>query len=82
MANNLINPAEGIWQPIETAPRDGTEVLAWCDFDSLRCAIVISYEPNDENPKWPWWDWDCRGIHESVPTHWMPLPAPPEGNAV
>jgi hypothetical protein len=65
------------WKPIEDAPRDSTEILTHCDLDGPRHCIVVSFEENDENPKWPWWDWDCKGIHESVPTHFVPLPPPP-----
>ena len=65
------------WKPIEEAPRDSTEILTHCDFDGPRHCIVVSFEENDENPKWPWWDWDCKGIHESVPTHFVHLPPPP-----
>lgn len=61
------------WKPIETAPKDGTKFLsyekAWneyivCYWDrSSFMAISI----------------DQFGCNEPVePTHWMPLPTPPE----
>lgn len=66
------------WQPIATAPRDGP-VLVW-DYHGMVAAI---YNPLDG--KW-WLDLPYRfeaGIPklELEPTHWMPLPAPPEGPA-
>jgi hypothetical protein len=68
------------WQPIETAPRDGTEVLVACPFDDG------SYEMSVAS----WWvkSWAARGRDNDVrlpmlildrqPTHWMRLPADPE----
>ena len=54
------------WQPIETAPRDGTNVLAfWSDWGD--CGVV-------RFDRGEWW----AMMHDVVtPTHWMPLPAPP-----
>jgi hypothetical protein len=65
------------WQPIETAPKDGTEVLLWIKGD-------------EESPRKGRWEerLDLRRGHkwcvaygwcEDTPTHWMPLPEPPEG---
>jgi hypothetical protein len=59
------------WQPIETAPKDGTEILAvWCG--KLMLALW-----NTEANNWQEYsngDFDTGGEL----THWMPLPEPPK----
>ena len=58
------------WQPIEAAPKDGTEFVGYWEF-----AIT------DGVPQWmagrAWWD-DGRFRFESLkhgpPTHWTPAP--------
>ena len=56
------------WQPIETAPKEETEILT---FDALDALIIICV----------WWDemgWvDAQEFLPRQPTHWMPLPSPP-----
>jgi hypothetical protein len=56
------------WQPIETAPRDGTTVLAWCD-EWKHARTAWAYESDQ---------WQAAPPSIFQPTHWMPLPAPPE----
>lgn len=58
--------ADQHWQPIETAPKDGTEVVV-VDFDGDR---FIASSTDGKN----WYD--CA-YPVYCPTHWMPLPAPP-----
>lgn len=66
------------WQPIETAPRDGTRVLlahdewvgagAWCK------------EGNGNGPFWTDYSvasWPYEEYAEIAPSHWMPLPDAP-----
>ncbi len=65
--------AERVWQPIETAPRDGSRFLAFQRGDGdqrFECWW------QDDFGIWSGWmdDWDG----EPEPTHWMPLPTPPE----
>lgn len=67
------------WQPIETAPKDGTVILV------LKKSIMndgggifmASYGKLDD---WQVWDWRIKqypqGTWDSV-THWQPLPQPP-----
>lgn len=70
----LSQPA---WRPISEAPRDGTAILLYED-DSVTTAWWYKH--------WREGFWytgyDCAD-HGSFkverPTHWMPLPAPPEG---
>lgn len=73
------------WQPIETAPKDGTWIVAlvagaddrWEHLNGR--AFVVRHEGKTAS------DYDLGwalhpgfgGVHESWFTHWMPLPKPP-----
>lgn len=63
------------WQPIETAPRDGTKVDLWCSHvlhGSVRAADA-RYIVNN----WVIGDLEERLNPDWIPIHWMPLPAAP-----
>ena len=64
------------WQPIEDAPRDGTMILGWCR--SLGRHIVYWGAQPEHNPHATWISATCRINHIDKPTHWRPLPAPPD----
>jgi hypothetical protein len=61
------------WQPIETAPKDGTAVLLWLSGDAafFDWMVVGSYDGDDAG-----WN-DGITMFRLEPTHWMPLPRPP-----
>lgn len=76
------------WQPIETAPRDGTSIIAWCLFEDT-CEsggpVVVSwchrgvesYDPRTGKTTDVYAFYDgCRAPQGL--THWMPIPAKPE----
>lgn len=67
------------WKPIETAPKDGTEVLLLLEESSrYYSGCVVSYFDGGE---WrdPLHEDDAELSHSGCgkPTHWMPLPTPP-----
>lgn len=55
-----------VWQAIQSAPTDGTHVLAW-DGD----VVEVVYWNALMNR------WSCADESNMLATHWMPLPAPP-----
>jgi len=67
------------WQPIETAPKDGSSVLAYAPLstDPHRADKPYRILPMrwDESQCWRT---DIMPFVRFSPTHWMPLPAPPE----
>lgn len=81
------------WQPIETAPKDGTAVLVYGDGafvgapnTGVREWVQLTenygrwFEPNisaHESDDWL----DGRTVYSNL-THWMPLPAPPLADRV
>jgi hypothetical protein len=71
------------WQPIETAPRDGTRVLGFdtTAFNKDQEVAVVNWWPNGDGG---YWSLSVPGAgyldsDEFAPTYWMPLPAPPIG---
>jgi hypothetical protein len=72
------------WQPIETAPKDGARIDIWVEWTS-KTGVRGKRIPNCYwHRKANAWKTDCyykdgwchwRG---EKPTHWMPLPEPPE----
>lgn len=59
------------WQPIETAPRDGTPFLGYWAGGKHDCSFrAIKW--HKEN----WWETN-EDYRTSEPSHWMPLPEPP-----
>lgn len=64
-----------MWQPIETAPTDGTPFLAFMVTKRI-CLVERSLECDD--PKF-WFDSMDGAMHPTrTLTHWMPLPPTPE----
>ena len=80
------------WQPMNTAPKDGTEILVWRDDSGSFIArhtdgygVIPEHEQDEE---WcteetleheGWWS-DAYGRQEGpeTPTHWMPIPTGPD----
>lgn len=71
------------WQPIETAPRDGSTILIGSK-GFVSEAKYGSYKlRGEEKVGWHWYDaddsWYSMDFDGLSPiTHWMPLPPPPE----
>jgi hypothetical protein len=61
------------WQPIETAPRDGTEILFWVAPEMSEGWAEVGHWFETAHDGW----WVAHTI-ERKPTHWMPLPEPPK----
>jgi hypothetical protein len=63
------------WQPIETAPKDGTIILvAWGGTRRVWPARFGDVGPEDA---WVGWSNAFGEMHITDMTHWMPLPEPP-----
>ncbi len=61
------------WQPIETAPKDGTVFLVFTPHDQVGFQYTATYTMNNEIV--------CimsLEVPEERPTHWRHLPPPPQ----
>jgi hypothetical protein len=59
------------WQPIGTAPKDGTAILTFQSNLMTGGKMRVAVWRDDTVPK----GWSAS---EESPTHWMPLPIPPD----
>lgn len=58
------------WQPIKTAPNDGKNILV---FGGYFTEVTIWRAEGE------WWNYMLKtNATVPIPTHWMPLPAPPQ----
>jgi Protein of unknown function (DUF551) len=63
------------WQPIDTAPRDGTRILLYDRYEREQdfARFVGAW---GDSPVGYWFA--IPGAYRKRPTHWQPLPAPPK----
>lgn len=73
------------WQPIESAPKDGTIIDVWLGDTGPSDLAFYCASNTRRSPNWHWMNGKFRpfgGLLQIpvfvVPTHWMPLPEPPE----
>ncbi len=70
------------WQPIETAPKDGTWVLvAGGSAEDWAPVTMAWYALNPRTDRAYWkqnGEWDDYDLADDQPTHWRPLPTPPK----
>jgi hypothetical protein len=87
-ALSLTLEGEEGWRPIETAPKDGTEILVWIvhepdeyhDERFERASLAYWLEAHD-HPMFPREArWEKAWIGE--PVAWRPLPAPPASSLI
>lgn len=74
------------WQPIETAPKDGRNLWVWDGKQQYVAWHGHDWNMDPDEKKDPEWlcgdgdDFSCGYYYLPCdPTHWMPLPTPPEG---
>lgn len=73
-----------MWQPIETAPTDGTSVITW-NGEYVTEGAFINRRDDDGHTGWCRAEftrggilYDLNNVMEPAPTHWMPMPEPPK----
>ena len=83
-----VTPAECRgWQPIETVPKDGSVILIVDMTDRYPNVQAASWWPERDN-KFPWTLFEGNNGRDGLnaldarfpPTHWMPLPKPPQND--
>jgi hypothetical protein len=71
-ADEIKRLREGLeWQPIETAPKDETEILVYC---KLTNEFLVSFFKEDN---WIFCETDTT-LHGCLPDYWQPLPDAPK----
>lgn len=90
MKENAELKKQNEWQPIETAPKDGTSVLVhsykWIEPTMMYYSSEEYFEEeygDSEYMESGWYvshgmDFDQPDEYTREPTHWMPLPTPPK----
>ena len=80
----LADAQKDAWQPIETAPKDGTEILVLFRRIGVKCVAWTTRwnDPTDEHALWHIDDnkhepYPLRGYNEEDELGWMPLPKEP-----
>jgi hypothetical protein len=63
------------WQPIETAPKDGTEIMVWPVRGMKGKTFLEAYH---DGTSWVWCSIHYGTTNEINPTHWKYLPEPPK----
>lgn len=76
------------WRPIESAPKDGRELLGWYPYHAAHPpggGVYVMRWYDDRHAAKPigffeasGWVWGRRDNRQRQPTHWMPLPEPPK----
>jgi hypothetical protein len=70
------------WKPIETAPKDGVAVLAFCPSDSPQ-VVALRHMSGCDDGGWSMWAYVDEVLNDvcpdgATPTHWQPLPETPQ----
>ncbi len=74
---------EPLWQPIETAPKDGTDVIVMYKHIETQVVHNAFYIDDEDACDVGWWSYDKGEVSRVLldgwmqPTHWMPLPDAP-----
>ncbi len=76
-----------MWQPIDTAPKDGTRIIVIGDYDDW-CEARWNAKDKCWEPSWQGshgvieWQGDLSTSYKEVSseaiTHWLPIPTPPK----
>lgn len=80
-----MTAADHGWRPIESAPRDGTKIWAYIPriySSGLQCLVAWDTDKYAKRPKPRFRSTDLlyrdADSAQQQPTHWQPLPPPPE----
>lgn len=71
----VASAASSGWQPVDTAPRDGTPILVWAEWNNAPAGHAI-VEWVQRRKEWKRVG-ATRSIASGIVMHWMPLPSGP-----
>jgi hypothetical protein len=85
----LAQPVQRTWESIETAPKDGTDVLVMyvhIDTQVVHNGFWIGTDDTENESDIGWWSYEHSEVSRikldnwMTPTHWLPLPKLKEKN--
>ncbi|MBR8141171.1 hypothetical protein KDW46_02200 [Burkholderia vietnamiensis] len=74
IAGRRTTPDREAWQPIETAPKDGTPLVMFARYIHATTSIVVVAAWLETYGMWVNQSFSGAPIQQVVPSHWMPRP--------